>query len=955
MISVIQRSLLTGLIVLILLFFSGCSLLRRRRENGRWQPETPAHPWPERATPPAWPGREDVTEPTVDFLRVLGWSLDTRDIGNYSFSRDADGRGAGTYTGLISLQGVSQGAELTLRPPEPLMLNDPFDTLELWVRGHAANAAFSTQGKVEIIIRTNDNAIRAIELGELSSEWTLLHHRISDSLAELTHHPCLFLGLRISELEGHNELYIYLDNLALYTEISVPLQLSPRPHLNITRQPHRARTLHRGERPLPFPLRSETVRPDARIKGVVQPRISKRADQSYLLEPDAGMSLAGYVFNPRNPDRLLELEWAGKHTAILLAADSFKGFSDKDWKPVIVYDDCGRVVAEFRGGLIMEISLSAASLIVDIENRHPVVESLNPGGLRSDHPVSVIHMPGWTDPELGGPLVAEIRPQTDRQLFLSAVIDPYRTQSATMGTVEDHQQKTGIHPVLHYLPKTTGTRRPLHERIIWTTSELIEEVLPVVSHPPSVHRNHLGRLLWDGVTDDHDDGIIDSRMAERILRPVDDVGGGLFQRSPLLANSPDLLRINPTLPGWNDSYVQRESDGNWRRLSASEYALKAPAAVQAFEKEGRMPLMGLSEYQEITPVTFTAPRPWRLTDYDARNDDAASWRNVFLCYGELLNLLREYRKRPVAAMGAAAPLYAGLADAVVLEAEQGRWPHQPFFHARRLAPLAIFYGAGAFDDFIKDPRFVEMQPSEHADRYFAQQMAYGFAGRLIPAAYGDKLRRRSYFLMAAIQPWFTEAPPFRIRWHNGLDWLRVEELSPDILDRSQLRVDYHNGLTLFVNASASEQWTVEWQEQAFTLPPFGWAAFAPDFIQIGAEYEGNRFDYIAVSHYYYFDGRGNNTSFMGFESPEPILLRRIGRHTWEAVVFGHEESVTIPPPDGASSHWDVQAWNRADELLERREITVSENTIHLPASASVWRYILTRQVTDPVAGRENDR
>jgi len=754
--------LLAWLITAVLLSNSGCTLLRRRREERLWQPPPPPHPWPEAAIAPEWPGRVDVADPTVDFFRVLGWSLESREVEASVFRRDADGRGRGTFTGLISLKGVQAGAGVILRPPAPLTLGEPFDTVELWVRALIPDQGTPPQGRVEVMVQTRDGTEHRIRLGALSGEWSLLRLRVDDRLAALTTHPCRFLGLRISDLPASDQFFLYLDNLAFYTEVARPLRLPPRPHLDLPHAPYRSRVLHRDEQRLPFPTRAETVRPDPTARGTIRPSISQRADQAFVLAPDAGMRRARYVFRPRHPERLLELEWDGLPVAVLLTSVHFRGLTGEDWVPAFIHLEEGRLTTEFLGGLRMEFSLSAASLILDLQNRRPVVEALDIGSLSSAHPLATRYMPGWTDPEHGGPLVAEIRPGGD-PFFLSAIADPYRTQAAALSVVDAPAR---IHPVLLYHPKTDGRRRPLHERVIWTASSQLGEVLPVVPHPPSIYRSTLGRHLWDDVVDDRPDDPSSALMTRR-LTAVEDISGGLFQQNPVLANSVDLLHIDPSRPGWSDAFVQREPDGNWRQLSAREYALKAPTAVEAFAQDGRIPLEQPPGRLAVTPAAFTGTRPWRLTDYDARNDDAASWRSVFLCYGELLDLLRAYRQRPVVALGAYAPLYAGLADGVVLEADPGRWPHQPLFHARRLAPLAVFYGAGAFDAFISDPRFAGLQPHEQADRYLAQQMAYGLAGRLIPLAADEALHRRSYLLMASLQPLLLDAPRYACAGTTG--------------------------------------------------------------------------------------------------------------------------------------------------------------------------------------------
>lgn len=172
----------------------------------------------------------------------------------------------------------------------------------------------------------------------------------------------------------------------------------------------------------------------------------------------------------------------------------------------------------------------------------------------------------------------------------------------------------------------------------------------------------------------------------------------------------------------------------------------------------------------------------------------------------------------------------------------------------------------------------------------------------------------------------------------------MEAVTPAILARSHLRLEFRNQLTLFVNGSAAEHWPLAWQGHRYVLPPFGWAAFAPDFIQLGAEREGGRFDYLATPSLRYFDGRGDPEPFRGFESADPVLLRRIGSGSWEAIVFGSGGDVTIPPPDLLPADaWDVEARDRTDQPLERWSLPVTGDALRLPGHEGVWRYVLTPQ------------
>ena len=98
-------------------------------------------------------------------------------------------------------------------------------------------------------------------------------------------------------------------------------------------------------------------------------------------------------------------------------------------------------------------------------------------------------------------------------------------------------------------------------------------------------------------------------------------------------------------------------------------------------------------------------------------------------------------------------------------------------------------------------------------------------------------------------------------------------MATDAHTRSQLKLEYDNGLEIWVNGSKEESW----KTPHAVLPPSGYYAKLPDgeLEVFSAVKNGERGDYVSSPAYDFIDGRGNwlETSF-GATDKQLIILKK---------------------------------------------------------------------------------
>src|SRR5262249_10033408 len=214
------------------------------------------------------------------------------------------------------------------------------------------------------------------------------------------------------------------------------------------------------------------------------------------------------------------------------------------------------------------------------------------------------------------------------------------------------------------------------------------------------------------------------------------------------------------------------------------------------------------------------------------------------------------------------------------------------------------------------------------DLYRATEIAFGHAGFLstaqVPApplgpwipmgsmreAFGE------YYLMRAIQERLMLSRVQRIEYHHAgeiFDLAGALRAGFD-LAQAQLRIEYHGGLTAYVNRHARAEWMIRWEGMTYILPPSGWLVGDPrDLLAYSALVAGNRADFVRGPLYTYLNTRSD-------------LARRIEGVTADGAVALVPGAVPRPPDPFLIGCKAVAERGELLKLSERADVSLEHRT-----------------------------
>ncbi len=119
---------------------------------------------------------------------------------------------------------------MTLQPPAPVPLPVPFDCINLWVYGN--NWAWvpdpaTPAVEIRVVLQNSAGTSVVVTLDQVRwMEWWLVHRRLTpEQIQTLGDRPSL-VGIEIVGGRNTSDRTLYFDNLAVYQEPLVPLDVS---------------------------------------------------------------------------------------------------------------------------------------------------------------------------------------------------------------------------------------------------------------------------------------------------------------------------------------------------------------------------------------------------------------------------------------------------------------------------------------------------------------------------------------------------------------------------------------------------------------------------------------------------------------------------------------------------------------------------------------------------------
>ena len=471
------------------------------------------------------------------------------------------------------------------------------------------------------------------------------------------------------------------------------------------------------------------------------------------------------------------------------------------------------------------------------------------------------------------------------------------------------------------LPKTDGLRNNLYERIFVTASPDYAETLPTIANPPSI-RQYGDQYVWtvtapESWKEDHERSAqIRSYGLDKIMqhshevtwRDEGDCNTEKLHASPqkggdamlkwyiksqnamgwlqgVYSNYTDFCTLNTN---WSPDFVQRKTDGEWRRAWPRNYALKPSKAVEFDAYYAKRIKEKFGVKMSYTDV-HTAVAPWDYCDFDARVPGAGTFAATFYAYGQLLrNDQKVYG--PTESEGTYEWLYAGLDSGnygwVYTDVNLLTAPLDVSFRLRKIHPLECDYGMGDTNFYLSriDKHWAQSpRRDQYVDLFLATTIAYGNMGWLVKAvnpaeSFGVEAMARSYYMMQQLQQQYAFSPPRLIQYagRDGKWYNPSQAIATGANSESRLHVVYANGTEVYVNRSTEGTWTVAAAGRQVTLPVSGWVVFNPSnhFYESSAIENNHRIDYVDASGYEFLDGRGQWAEHGNLGAAGGVVLRR---------------------------------------------------------------------------------
>jgi len=890
-----------------------------------------------------WADRtEDIRPPLVDFENLDGWAVECVDA-EASFTRSRQQQLWGEYVGTLVYRGTGPRAMVTVKPPQPVPVEPPFDCVNLWVYGNNwawAPDRTTPQVEIRVVLRGRGGELARASLGRVRwKEWWVMHRRLTpDQLAVLA--P----GATVEAFEvvgGRNEedRVLHFDNLAVYQEPLPPLKFEPRPQRGLELPPGQTTGTNTGPGRLPFPTREQTILPD-NLTDRFQLSLDA-SDNAFAFHYHGDDGHLVYRYKPATGTLSdVTAEWEGVHAAFQPLADGGVYFWSDD-SATAVRPEKLELVRSLRDGdavrstwrcslgersaeVTYTLRLWQKSLVVDVKCLGGQIGEFRTGkavGVENPRLVTVPYLTG--DQQRPAILVAG---PPKEPLFLSALIDYYRSNASSLWA-SNQVADDGVtyNGGSRYSPKTDGRRNDCFERLFLTASPRFEEVLPNVANPKSPWMHVAGERLWRAhgasnrehdyaqwrkvarygmtkvVITDHETGWRDGGESFTLrTRAAPKKGGDEGQaeyarkvrelgfRYGIYNNYTDFAPVNEH---WDEDYVTRLSDGDWQPAWARCYNLKPSRAV---ELEARLAPIIQEKFHLDTAYcdVHTAVRPWSYCDFDARVPGAATFAATLYAYGEIMLHQKKTWNGPVYSEGNNHWYYCGLTDGNYAQDQAARLDVSPWlvdFDLRKLHPLCCNFGMGNLGMFYgRQPQSGQtpQDPDARLDRFLAATLAFGHTGFLVLEG-GMENAVRSYFNLQQVHANYAQETATDIRYAdehgNLLDTSAA--VATGAYRRSQIVTEYSNGLKVAVNGHPAETWKTPDAE----LPPNGW--FVRDtqdgkLIAWSAVVDGHRADYVDSPAYIYADGRGRFTRFDKAACDGQLIAHKRPDKTLELIPLG---------------------------------------------------------------------
>jgi len=823
-----------------------------------------------------------------------------------------------------------------IRPPEPIPIPAEFDSIDLWVYGtyYYRPGGFTislqfedNQGRLRSVILDGRSGPHSDVNGVFWGGWSIAHR----TLNEIVSPPAKFVSLTIGQIIGDHEQVTYLDSLSFYVadRSPVPSEIPSWSELDFPTRPdtilpdlgpgitYRNSVIKEGDTvTLRYEGSDETIFYGYRPATGTLSDIQAIYKGSVRFQPMRGgglvLDVAGRRIQPEDP-------------AVRRTLENYK-VGDEGVRAVWRYEVEGDAFLVDIG-----LRIKQKSLIVDVASDTRLVSEVRIGTVAGLPRPKLVEVPYLT---LSGAMHPSEDPAilcTD-DLFLSVFMDWYNSDASELfgekGLAEDGTATCNGGSA--YFPLTNGSRNPLRERIFLNISGKFSEVLPTIPNPPSPRLQRTRRCVWatqqwpldrkayqdilDGKAPPYfeqlfafwarmkrygvDDLLVHFRINSFHPGPhqSETIEGepesSYFEADPLLGGDEAVREFVRKIEGelgytavpytnytimyplnyryWDENLIALWPDGAWKYGAGPSFLIK-PSRTLAREEFFDTRLKEKFGFRASYADQYTARAPWACTDYDARVPDAGKFSVPFRVYGELLRRQRERFGELVFSEGNMHWLFAGLCDGNYGMLRTIDQPVLVDFRLLKMNPLTNDFGF-----------HLRHYAGDRLHWWVASEIAYGSTGMVYGRSWLPPHPQRiehflkSYFLIRQLQEHYAATPVERIGYNSAGRVVPTEEaIRSDAYRSNQVHLVYANGLEIYVNRNASENWTVSLNGRTYVLPPDGFVCERRgELLEYSALVDGRRVDYVEGALYTYFDGGGKTMDFGRVSGAQAYVLRK---------------------------------------------------------------------------------
>gem|GEM_PF-3472435 len=946
----------------------------------------------------------DTPGPTaggLDFEDLTGWTV------RYSEGMDsirlAQSRWQlcqGEYVARLAYQTFHAGQTVELVPPEPIAVNEPFDTITIWIGQFfdnfvLANTLWEDGPTPRLNLVDASGARHRVPLSRVVwQNWSVARARLPQPLPA---------PVRVEA--------VGLDNLPACRPLKGPRSYPGTAPRNFAFDALRFTRESASGIDLPLPQAAIPTRPDTLL-----PDIAAR-------EFSTGLSQDGqtFTFTYQGPDETIRYRYtpAGGHlddlgvsvnggTAFQPMAQAGPVFDrvtdDKAMTRRLISceqnDDVltARWRLEFTGEstiLTYRMQLKQKTLFLTVTADSPEANSFRWGTV-AGVPAESLYVPFlvWTGWQQHHTVYL-----ADNSVFVSRVPDLYVSDFSTI----TYDGKQGVN---EYRRLTDGTRHKLNERWLVTVSSRFEEVLPGIPHSPhpaakafgayvfardlvQSYRSREGRqasLAYLRLCKRYG---LDRMMIKMTHLSADKLDWGLLPAMNVYDQAPrsmdggvkalgqyfrevrklgfktllytDYHELDPTSEYWNPDLAVQTSDGNWLdswRHCYKMTPLAAPAVARDMSRRIKDKLNIDGTY-----LDESGSSPWSATDYDARKPGAALGRLAHKAQMEMARAETAIHGGPCCGEGGMQWLWAGFLSGAYGQSYWPAWDDKNVwlvdFEVRKvhtlMSNLSMGYDLARYGGLPRD----DMQWAN--DRFHAAAIAFGHAGcfkvsfnlddgdRIDGQRWLWRAKKRifnEYFTFQALQEAYTLVPVAHIRYErDGREYNTSDALREGVLDDNHVHVTYENGLDVYVNGSRDKEdvWEVRRGSGTYRLPQNGYCFEQPGrLLGCGAAIDGRRVDFVDGPRYLWADARGKQTDFGPLQTAGCVVIRR-NTDGGDDVVLVSGDAVTLELSERQTDPTvalKITAFDEQEMPVGPGRVTRQGNRLTLEATPSIISYRL---------------